>query len=184
MAAKRIQELETYKRIMVRRNGEIEEKLTANGIVNVESTKVRIEVANPTSGMDPMVDILKCLKSLGAKTRSVQSQISDQQLTAVMDIETEVIPFSLLLSNNGHFIQAKFDAACHVWLRLRLLVERIGNKDTIFHVTSVFTSSYLFLTLARQSTRASRLWPRTAPFFHPWNERVNFNFLRLLMLTL
>ncbi|KAF9673521.1 hypothetical protein SADUNF_Sadunf10G0032900 [Salix dunnii] len=90
MAAKRIQELETCKRIMERRNGEIEEKLTANGIVNVESTKVRIEVANPSSGMDPMVDILKCLKSLGAKTRSVQSQISDQQLTAVMDIETEI----------------------------------------------------------------------------------------------
>ena len=101
---------------MVRRNGEIEEKLTANGIVNVESTKVRIEVANPTSGMDPMVDILKCLKSLGAKIKSVQSQISDQQLTAVMDIETEVIPFSLLLSINGHLLQAKFDAACHVWL--------------------------------------------------------------------
>ncbi|KAB5537606.1 hypothetical protein DKX38_015139 [Salix brachista] len=90
MAAKRIQELETYKRIMVRRNGEIEERLTESGIVDVESTKVRIEVANPSSGMDPMVDILKCLKSLGAKTRSVQSQISDQQLTAVMDIETEI----------------------------------------------------------------------------------------------
>ncbi|KAI5573246.1 hypothetical protein POPTR_010G077000v4 [Populus trichocarpa] len=90
MAAKRIQELETYKRILERRNGEIEEKLAGSGIVNVESTKIRIEVANPTSGVDPMVDVLKCLKSLGAKTRSIQSQISDQQLVAVMDIETEI----------------------------------------------------------------------------------------------
>lgn len=115
MAEKRIQELETYKRILERRNGEIEEKLAGSGIVNVESTKIRIEVANPTSGVDPMVDVLKCLKSLGAKTRSIQSQISDQQLVAVMDIETEVIPSSPLLSNNGLFLQARFDAAYHAW---------------------------------------------------------------------
>lgn len=92
MAAKKIQELEMYKEMLKRRNDEIEERLAASGIRNVESTKIRIEVANPTSGVDPMIDVLKCLKSLGTKTRSIQSQFSDQELVAVMEIETKVFP--------------------------------------------------------------------------------------------
>lgn len=92
MAAKKIQELEMYKEMLKRRNDEIEERLAASGITNVESTKIRIEVANPTSGVDPMIDVLKCLKSLGTKTRSIQSQFSDQELVAVMEIETKVFP--------------------------------------------------------------------------------------------
>uniref|UniRef100_A0A2K1ZI81 BHLH domain-containing protein n=2 Tax=Populus trichocarpa TaxID=3694 RepID=A0A2K1ZI81_POPTR len=90
MAAKKIQELEMYKEMLKRRNDEIEERLAASGIRNVESTKIRIEVANPTSGVDPMIDVLKCLKSLGTKTRSIQSQFSDQELVAVMEIETKI----------------------------------------------------------------------------------------------
>lgn len=92
MAAKKIQELEMYKEMLKRRNDEIEERLAASGIRNVESTKIRIEVANPTSAVDPMIDVLKCLKSLGTKTRSIQSQFSDQELVAVMEIETKVFP--------------------------------------------------------------------------------------------
>ncbi|KAG6764529.1 hypothetical protein POTOM_032001 [Populus tomentosa] len=92
MAAKKIQELDMYKEMLKRRNDEIEERLAASGIRNVESTKIRIKVANPTSGVDPMIDVLKCLKSLGTKTRSIQSQFSDQELVAVMEIESEVFP--------------------------------------------------------------------------------------------
>ena len=92
MAAKKIQELEMYKEMLKGRNDEIEERLAASGIRNVESTKIRIKVANPTSGVDPMIDVLKCLKSLGTKTRSIQSQFSDQELVAVMEIESEVFP--------------------------------------------------------------------------------------------
>ncbi|CAK7327189.1 unnamed protein product [Dovyalis caffra] len=90
MAANRIQELKTYKEMLERRNDEIEERLAASGIGNVETAKIRIQVANPTSGVDPLVDVLKCLKSLGSKTRSIRSQFSDQQLVAAMDIETEI----------------------------------------------------------------------------------------------
>ncbi|KAJ6912049.1 hypothetical protein NC652_022358 [Populus alba x Populus x berolinensis] len=92
MAAKKIQELEMYKEMLKGRNDEIEERLAASGIRNVESTKIRIKVANPTSGVDPMIDVLKCLKSLGTKTRSIQSQFSNQELVAVMEIESEVFP--------------------------------------------------------------------------------------------
>lgn len=90
MAAKKIQELEMCKEMLKGRNDEIEERLAASGIRNVESTKIRIKVANPTSGVDPMIDVLKCLKSLGTKTRSIQSQFSDQELVAVMEIESEI----------------------------------------------------------------------------------------------
>ncbi|KAJ6912050.1 hypothetical protein NC652_022358 [Populus alba x Populus x berolinensis] len=91
MAAKKIQELEMYKEMLKGRNDEIEERLAASGIRNVESTKIRIKVANPTSGVDPMIDVLKCLKSLGTKTRSIQSQFSNQELVAVMEIESEMV---------------------------------------------------------------------------------------------
>nr|TKR83754.1 basic helix-loop-helix family protein [Populus alba] len=90
MAAKKIQELEMYKEMLKGRNDEIEERLAASGIRNVESTKIRIKVVNPTSGVDPMIDVLKCLKSLGTKTRSIQSQFSNQELVAVMEIESEI----------------------------------------------------------------------------------------------
>ncbi|KAJ6321650.1 hypothetical protein OIU77_011677 [Salix suchowensis] len=90
MAAKQIQELEMYKEMLKIRNDEIEERLEASGIGNVESTQIRIEVANPTSRVDPMIDVLKCLKNLGSKTRSIRSQFSDKELVAVMEIETKI----------------------------------------------------------------------------------------------
>ncbi|KAJ6318696.1 hypothetical protein OIU76_014118 [Salix suchowensis] len=90
MAAKQIQELEMYKEMLKIRNHEIEERLEASGIGNVESTQIRIEVANPTSRVDPMIDVLKCLKNLGSKTRSIRSQFSDKELVAVMEIETKI----------------------------------------------------------------------------------------------
>ncbi|KAJ6725922.1 TRANSCRIPTION FACTOR BHLH92 [Salix purpurea] len=95
MAAKQIQELEMYKEMLKIRNDEIEERLAASAIGNVESTQIRIEVPNPTSRVDPMIDVLKCLKNLGSKTRSIRSQFSDKELVAVMEIETKLQPISL-----------------------------------------------------------------------------------------
>ncbi|KAJ6981591.1 hypothetical protein NC653_024860 [Populus alba x Populus x berolinensis] len=60
----------------------LKRKLAGSGIVNVESTKIRIEVANQTAGVVLLwLDVLKCFEELGSKKpRSIQSQISDQQL--------------------------------------------------------------------------------------------------------
>lgn len=91
MAAKRIQELKRYKDRLDRENWELEARLGAMGRGNVDSTRIRIKVPNPTSGVDSMVEVLKCLKSLGLKTTSIQSTFSDQEFQAVLDIETEVI---------------------------------------------------------------------------------------------
>ncbi|XP_037496667.1 transcription factor bHLH92 isoform X2 [Jatropha curcas] len=90
MAAKRIQELSGYKEALQRRNHELEVKLAAIGIGNVRSTKIKFKVANPVSGADYIMEVLKCLNSLGSKIRTIQSTFSHQELVAVMDIETEI----------------------------------------------------------------------------------------------
>lgn len=66
---------------------------------------------------------------------------------------------------------------------VNLLVERVGNKDTIFHGPSII---YFVVSVSGEpkNTRVGRLWPQTAQFSHPWNGRVNLDFLHLLMLAL
>lgn len=90
MAAKRIDELKRYKEVLERRNYELEEK---GG--NARSRKIEFKVRNPTSGIDYMVEVLKCLNSLGSKLISIKSRYSDEELVAVMDIETQVIHLSI-----------------------------------------------------------------------------------------
>ncbi|OAY55642.1 transcription factor bHLH92 [Manihot esculenta] len=85
MAAKRIDELKRYKEVLERRNYELEEK---GG--NARSRKIEFKVRNPTSGIDYMVEVLKCLNSLGSKLISIKSRYSDEELVAVMDIETQI----------------------------------------------------------------------------------------------
>ncbi|KAG8658640.1 hypothetical protein MANES_03G169100v8 [Manihot esculenta] len=86
MAAKRIDELKRYKEVLERRNYELEEK---GG--NARSRKIEFKVRNPTSGIDYMVEVLKCLNSLGSKLISIKSRYSDEELVAVMDIETQML---------------------------------------------------------------------------------------------
>ncbi|XP_002517016.2 transcription factor bHLH92 isoform X1 [Ricinus communis] len=92
MASKRIQELKGSKEVLERRNYELEVKLEEMRIRN-ESTsgKIQFKVHYPgTSGMTYMVEVLKCLNSLGSKIRSIESSFSDQGIAAVMDIETQI----------------------------------------------------------------------------------------------
>lgn len=81
-----IHELRWCKQELERKNYELESKL---GLKN-GGTKIRVNVDNPTSGVDSMLEVLKCLKDSGSSTRSIQAEFSDQKLTAVLDIETQV----------------------------------------------------------------------------------------------
>lgn len=85
-AANMIHELRCCKQELERKNYELESNL---GLKN-GGTKIRVNVDNPTSGVDSMLEVLKCLKDLGSSTRSIQAEFSDQKLTAVLDIETQM----------------------------------------------------------------------------------------------
>lgn len=65
--------------------------------------KIRVSLENPISGIDSMVEILKCLKKLGSNAINIQSDFSNHQLTSLLEIQTEVIKnsFSMALSFFG-----------------------------------------------------------------------------------
>ncbi|KAF5752359.1 transcription factor bHLH92 [Tripterygium wilfordii] len=89
MAEKSIRELQNYKEALERKNNELETKL-ATIEENRGGSKVRLSVPNPTSAVDSLLEVLKCLKSLGFKIRNIQSKLHDQELVIVVDIETEI----------------------------------------------------------------------------------------------
>ncbi|XVE81757.1 hypothetical protein DITRI_Ditri15bG0091200 [Diplodiscus trichospermus] len=94
-ATKRVQELEWLKKDIERRNNELRACLNLTAMnyeqQNNEGTKIRVRTDNPkTSGIDSMLAVLKCLKKLDSKPRMIQSEFTNQQFHAVMDIETEM----------------------------------------------------------------------------------------------
>ena len=93
-ATKRVQELEWLKKDLERRNYELQANLAAMNEDQNEGTKIKVRIDNPTSGIDSMLEVLKCLKKLELKPRMIQSKFTNQEFLALMDIETKVCPAS------------------------------------------------------------------------------------------
>uniref|UniRef100_A0A7N0USI4 BHLH domain-containing protein n=1 Tax=Kalanchoe fedtschenkoi TaxID=63787 RepID=A0A7N0USI4_KALFE len=76
-----------------RRNRELNEKLAAaiamRGKV-VGTSKVRIRVGNPTSGIHSMLEVLHCLKGLGSDIRRMQSHFSVTEFSAELEIHSQI----------------------------------------------------------------------------------------------
>ncbi|KAF7150970.1 hypothetical protein RHSIM_Rhsim02G0032900 [Rhododendron simsii] len=91
-AAKEVKELQRHREELDRRNREIEGILAERerGKKN-EGAKIKLRVANPTSGVDSMVEVLKCLKNMGSKTGAVQSNFSAQEFSAKEAAEVEKV---------------------------------------------------------------------------------------------
>ncbi|XP_022748978.1 transcription factor bHLH92-like [Durio zibethinus] len=90
-ATKRVQELEWLKKDLQRRNYELQANLAAmNEEKDSEGIKIIVRIDNPTSGIDSMLEALKCLKKLNSKPRMIQSTFTNQEFLAVIDIETEM----------------------------------------------------------------------------------------------
>ncbi|XAR57348.1 hypothetical protein NMG60_11025463 [Bertholletia excelsa] len=93
-AAKEIQELEKRREELQRRNMEMETIIANNlereNVKKGERAKIRIKVANPSSGTDSMLEVLKCLKKTGSSSRAIRSNISAQEMTAVVEVESEM----------------------------------------------------------------------------------------------
>ncbi|KAK7279315.1 hypothetical protein RJT34_24363 [Clitoria ternatea] len=83
MAAKEIVRLQGCREELERRNCVLEAKLEGNHVQY-------LRVPYPTSGIDSMVETLKCLKGHGVDTRSIKSTFSSHELFAALELETKV----------------------------------------------------------------------------------------------
>ncbi|KAK6929856.1 Myc-type, basic helix-loop-helix (bHLH) domain [Dillenia turbinata] len=98
MAIKEAQELQRYKKDLENRNEELMRNSVGEEEKETEVAKIRIAVNQASSGIDSMLGVFQCLKNLGVKIRSIQSNFSREQLSAVLEIETKVTSLSLSLS--------------------------------------------------------------------------------------
>lgn len=98
MAAKEIEELHKYKEELKRQNRGMEMVLGARKNEKaVEKAEIKLRVAYPASGVDSMLEVLRCLKDTGSTATAIQSSFSEHEFAAVLEVETKVW-FSLSLS--------------------------------------------------------------------------------------
>ncbi|KAG2728063.1 hypothetical protein I3843_01G183000 [Carya illinoinensis] len=96
MASKEIQELNGFVEELKRKNLEVEASLASVNGDRPGVAKIRLSVPNRASGIDSMVEVLKCVKTLGLETRTIRSNFSAQEFSTELEIETEVLlPLSL-----------------------------------------------------------------------------------------
>lgn len=91
-ASKSILELQRFREELKKRKSEFEGNLVVgNKTENTGETQIKIKVGNPTSGVDSMLQVLKCLNNMNSKLTTIQANFSPHQLSAVINIETQVI---------------------------------------------------------------------------------------------
>ncbi|XP_059630411.1 transcription factor bHLH92 [Cornus florida] len=107
-AAKEVEDLQRYKEELERRKEELEGILATTESVRGE--KIRLKVPNPSSGIDSMVEVLKCLKSMGSKTRAIQSVFSPHEFSAVLNVQSQVGAGEIEKAVHGalHAVEKKF----------------------------------------------------------------------------
>nr|QJQ51184.1 bHLH transcription factor bHLH7.2 [Gardenia jasminoides] len=93
MAAERIRELQRCKEELRRREIELELALAAanhDDGETLEEAKIKLRVVHPSSGINSLLEVLKCLRNTGTETRAIQSNFSSQEFSAVLEIEAKV----------------------------------------------------------------------------------------------
>ncbi|ESQ44663.1 hypothetical protein EUTSA_v10003353mg [Eutrema salsugineum] len=88
-AVDQIGKLERLKEDLERRMNVLEAK-SAKDDDELIGTKVRFNLQEPLSGIDSMVEVLQCLKSVGTKFKTVQANFSPHEFSATMNIETQI----------------------------------------------------------------------------------------------
>ncbi|KAK6161392.1 hypothetical protein DH2020_004773 [Rehmannia glutinosa] len=91
MAAKEIEELKKYKEELMRQNKGMEMILTGKKNEKaVEKAEIKLKVAYPISGVDSMLEVLRCLKNTGSKATSIQSYFPKHEFAAALEVETKI----------------------------------------------------------------------------------------------
>lgn len=88
-AASQVLELQGLKAELQRRNVELEARL-AKKAEKAEGAKINVKVEHPSSAMDSMVEVLKCLRNMEVKAKSIRTVISGEEFSAVVEIESKV----------------------------------------------------------------------------------------------
>lgn len=88
-AASQVLELQCLKAELQSRNVELEARL-AKKAERAEGAKINVKVVHPSSAMDSMVEVLKCLRNMEVKAKSIRSVISAEEFSAMVEIESEV----------------------------------------------------------------------------------------------
>ncbi|KAJ4901752.1 Transcription factor bHLH92 [Raphanus sativus] len=88
-AVDQIRRLEGLKKELDRRMNVLEAK-SAGDHDEMNGTKVRFNVQEPLSGIDSIVEVLQCLKSMGTNLNTVQANFSPHEFSATMNIETQI----------------------------------------------------------------------------------------------
>ncbi|KAK1379900.1 transcription factor bHLH92 [Heracleum sosnowskyi] len=93
-AAREVEELKKRREELKRHKTELNKMLgareTSSEGSEMEEAKIRINVARPSSGVDSMLEVLKCLKQTSSNIRLIQSKFLPQQFSAILGIETKV----------------------------------------------------------------------------------------------
>ncbi|GKV42267.1 hypothetical protein SLEP1_g49690 [Rubroshorea leprosula] len=88
-ATKRIQELRAQRLELEQRNRELEVNLVSVKGKDGGGMRITARIDNPTSGIDSMLEVLGRLKKMNTKIRSIQSNFTDRELVAMMEIESQ-----------------------------------------------------------------------------------------------
>ncbi|XP_077247582.1 basic helix-loop-helix (bHLH) DNA-binding superfamily protein [Tasmannia lanceolata] len=86
MTAIQLQKLQGLKEDLQRRQNELV-AILARDTEKVEVDKINLRVVNPTSSIDSMIGVLKCLKNKNVKAATISSNCSNQELSASIEIE-------------------------------------------------------------------------------------------------
>lgn len=87
MAAQELRQLQGMKEELERQNEELRSRVEEKerGL-----SKVRIRVTNPSSPIDSIVEVLKCLTRMNLRAKVIGSEFSDGEFSAMFEIESKV----------------------------------------------------------------------------------------------
>lgn len=71
------------------KNAELEARL-ARKAEKAELAKINLKVMYPSSAMDSMVEVLKCLRDMKVKAKAIKSELSAEEFSALLEIENKV----------------------------------------------------------------------------------------------
>lgn len=87
MAAQQLQQLQGVKEELERQH----EVLRSSAEEKERGwSKVKIRVANPSSPIDSIVEVLKCLTRMNLRAKVIGSEFSDGEFSAMFEIESKV----------------------------------------------------------------------------------------------
>ena len=59
--------------------------------MRIEEAKIEVQLMNPVSTIDSMIEALQCMKGMGVTATSIESEFSRNEFTTVMTINTKVL---------------------------------------------------------------------------------------------